>query len=334
MLVAVGVAIAWRGDRDMDECERIQAGTSAPASIVTILPGERRGSKGQRYYYFSVRYQFEYQGRTFYGRRFQVDKYETGSRAKRDQVMAALQADPNLQAHFEPGKPESAVLDPRITSDEVLVSLAGVCVAVVGVAVGLAASRSRFYEPDLPIRTQRTATGYVVRSQSTRRTGIAFLGATAAVLTVGLGGLILLSRAAVDAGAVRGLMAAGVLAFVVVAVLGMLITPRGAGDLEVDVGAGVMRIRPSFGRGRGKDIALEDVVEITPVFHSVKGATKPNDRSAQFFPMIAMVSEEGLVRAEALTRFAHRREDACELIEWLREQAALPEAEDLFPKLG
>jgi Protein of unknown function (DUF3592) len=328
--ILVGIGLGWNGTDEMHEAERIQVGKSAPATIVSITPIERRGNKGRKSYRFSMTYTFEYEGRTYQGKRFRVDQYSTSSQSRRDQVIADLQANPNLTAHFEANAPDRAVLDPAITKRDAMKTVIGAAVAFLGLGFWIGGGRAKFYDPALPIRTRATDDGYLIRAASTRRNSIATIAVIGGISCLAIAAWLAISATPIKSAAVLIAVAVGAGAFVLGAVATFVLCRSGVGDIEILTRESAMLLHPTFGRGGPERIALEDIDDITVVNAIVKG--KVTDKHATFYPTLAIATDiPGQSKAIALNRFTHNRADAEELIGWLREQAALPVA-DFMPQ--
>jgi hypothetical protein len=82
-----------------------------PCTIVESKVGSRRGSEGGTTYGVEVKYEYQYNGRTYTGERYQVSTVYSSGRSGKQAVVDSLPAGKKTTCFVDPDKPERSVLD-------------------------------------------------------------------------------------------------------------------------------------------------------------------------------------------------------------------------------
>lgn len=331
LLVTIGVLIVVLKGEAIRETSRIQNGERAEATIRLIEPTSRQGRKSRTYHSFKAAYTFEYQGQTFTGRRFAVEKYETRSAARRDRLLDDLRQRAPLVAYFDPAAPDKAVLDPEMRRSTWVLFIIGVAVGIGGLTAVLCAVRAKFHADDLPVNTRPFDGGYEIRPTGVRRIGVAVLSLSTAILVGAGGGIVIGTAPRPDASWIFLIGSAMVVGWLVAVIAAFRITPRTAGSLELRDDPGTLTIRPVFGRGEGRVIPYIDIADVRAMFNPDKGVTF-DSKHATFSLVVAVehgdpaaASLPGSIEHLTFHRFKFLRAEMEDLVGWLRSQLALPE---------
>lgn len=336
LLGGIGIGISVSGMLRILESERVRQGMTAMATIDAVRPTEWRGGKGSRHYGIEIQYSFEHQGTIVVGHRIGMTRYSVSRSSTRDRKMAQFQIGSPVKVFYEPSSPGRAVIDPAPNSVMLALPLLGTGLALLGFVIPLFIRSNRYARDELPFGTHESAEGsgvFAIGESGARRQ----VAASITMLVIAAAGVICAVGVTGNAPSAHvGLMVA--MAIMVAAaifglILGFRVSPAGAGNLVVDSSAGQVMIRNLLGRG-ARSWAFEDVTDIRAEFKPMKGAMKPEDKNAVFCPKMTVLDAEKGQRDLELSRFTWRREDARELVGWLRDQLALgPEsaAESALP---
>jgi hypothetical protein len=327
--LCIGGGLFTGGVLETSECRRIQNGVSAPATITSAVPTERRGSKGRRYYGIDLTYRFEYLGGPRSGHRIGIEKYSTSSRSERDDLIRRLRPGAGVTARFEPGHPERAVLDPRITIKIGAMVTSGAGLIGLTLAFPFLCRGARFYRDDLPISTDAVTgpDGFefyrILRREQYAPFIVGIVLATVAFQVLAF--VVLGNRNSVNPEFLTIVSIVSVGLTLIGAAASRTLSPRGAGALEVHPARSTLVRRPLIRHFlvAERTIPMDRVTDITLTFKRRKHASKPTNKDAMFALSLETLTESGAPRTVKLPGLSFTRENAEELGAWLREELAL-----------
>lgn len=324
----------------VDEALRTRAYASGLTAQATIRSADivaKRNSKGNVRYRVDVTYSFQVDGRTYIVSRAFLEPFQTSRKREAAAVAAAFPAGEKRTAYYLPNHPERAILEPRITRNIVNPIFGGAAVGSVGLALVLFPfSIRRFYHPDLPVNTRATEHGFAILPS----TGWFAAGLIASIFlglaTAGIGGLSQPhwprepSMPEVYAYAAVAIL----IPLVLRVLLGLLVHPL-SGAILLNHAEGSLALSP-LRRGASPRFIkpYEQVIDAGLHFRPAKHAKTPGSTAATFSLEIASLPSDGGVGhadlplpARQFRNHLFQRDDAHELLGWLRHELALDQGQ-------
>lgn len=326
LAVCIGAITLYAGLRQTMECLRIQHGAAARATVASSTPTERRGRHGTTYG-IAVVFTFEHRGQRHSGHRVGVAGYSTSSRAERDDLMRGLRPGSSVTAFFEPNHPERAVLDPRLSTGIAMLTTAGAGVLSVGLVLPFLLPVRRYIRPDLPINTEPVVfaegdDGFRILPRD-QHSGFLTAIVFSIIAVQGLAYFLFAHRGAVPAGMIAGAGIASLFVAIGGGVATRMASPHGCGSIEIHPASSALVLRPLLKGRAAETIPMDRITDVKRTLRSQKYARRDTDKNAAFYPTLELITPQSATDTRKLKRFSFHRNNADELIGWLREQLAL-----------
>jgi hypothetical protein len=321
-----GAAATYTGINRITLCRELAAGPTADATITRSEVVTRRGSKGRKYHRVVVEYTYQVNGPRYSGNSPLLQPYESQNLSRAARVAAAFPLGATVPVHYLPHNPGRSVLDPRLTRQVVEPILGGALGCSVGLTILLfPRATPRYPEPDLPVHTTRTPTGFAIAPSFGWRTS-GLIGSIVATALTGVAALISLP----DWPTPPSLQSVAAFSVGMIAIPGIILMVVGSmahehsGAILLDLAGGTFSIsRLRRDAPPRCVIPLEKILDARAVFRSSKHARDAAKPGAKFDLEILHIDDAGVTRTRRIGTHLFPRDDARELLAWLRQQLAL-----------